>query len=126
MRELSEKLGLGKQVHLLGYRKDIFEVCKACDLFVFPSFREGLSVALMEAMACRLPVICSDIRGNTDLIEDGKGGYLIDPTNTVKLSEKITLLRSDYKLRERFANYNKSSINKYSVNNVTNKIIEIY
>ena len=49
------------------------------DIFVFPSLREGLPVAVMEAMANGLPVICTEIRGNTDLIEDNKGGYLFKP-----------------------------------------------
>ena len=49
------------------------------DLFVFPSFREGLSVALMEAMASGLPIVCSKIRGNVDLVMDHKGGYLVKP-----------------------------------------------
>jgi glycosyltransferase involved in cell wall biosynthesis len=49
------------------------------DFFAHPSFREGLSVAVMEAMANGLPVICTEIRGNTDLIEDNKGGYLFKP-----------------------------------------------
>jgi len=47
------------------------------DIFVFPSLREGMPVALMEAMASGLPVICSDIRGNRDLLENKKGGVLI-------------------------------------------------
>ena len=47
--------------------------------FVLSSFREGLSVALMEAMTEGLPVVCSRIRGNVDLIEEGVGGYLVAP-----------------------------------------------
>ena len=74
--DLIQELGLEHQVILLGYRTDVMEINHIADVFVFPSFREGLSVALMEAMACGLPVVCSDIRGNRDLIEDAKGGYL--------------------------------------------------
>lgn len=48
------------------------------DAFAFPSLQEGLPVALMEAMAVGLPIVCSRIRGNVDLIEDGNGGYLYD------------------------------------------------
>lgn len=126
LKKLSEDLKIDKQVHLLGYRQDILEICNACDLFIFPSFREGLSVALMEAMASGLPVICSNIRGNTDLIENGRGGYLVDPTNIIEISEKINQLRSDCRLREMFANYNQELIVKYSINNVINKIVKIY
>ena len=62
--------GLDTDVTLLGFRTDITELCCAADLFVFPSMQEGLPVALMEAVACKTPVICSDIRGNTDIVKE--------------------------------------------------------
>lgn len=49
------------------------------DVFVFPSFREGLSVVLIETMASGISVVCSKIRGNLDLIKNGKGEYLVNP-----------------------------------------------
>lgn len=76
--KLAEELGIAQKVHLLGYRTDIPELNCAADVFCFPSYREGLSVSLMEAMACGLPGVCSSIRGNVDLI-DPKGGYLFAP-----------------------------------------------
>lgn len=77
--QLAQDFGVSSQVHLLGFRTDVKELFKMADFFAHPSFREGLSVAVMEAMANGLPVICTEIRGNTDLIEDGKGGYLFKP-----------------------------------------------
>lgn len=67
---LIAKLELQEKVFLLGYRNDISELCQAADLYIFPSRQEGLPVALMEAIACKTPVICSDIRGNNDLIQN--------------------------------------------------------
>lgn len=66
--DLSVRLGIQEKVKFLGFRKDIVEICKAADLFVFPSIHEGLPVALMEAMACGVPCIASDVRGNRDLL----------------------------------------------------------
>lgn len=60
---------LNVNVTLLGSRADITELCCAADLFVFPSRQEGIPVALMEAVACRTPIICSDIRGNNDIVK---------------------------------------------------------
>lgn len=71
-------LGLEKYVKMLGFRRDIADVFAASDIYVFPSHQEGLPVALMEAMSVGMPVVCSKIRGNTDLIKDGEGGYLFD------------------------------------------------
>lgn len=78
LEELAVKLGVRNQLFLLGFRTDVIEICKSADVFVFPSKREGLSVALMEAMACGLPCVVSRIRGNVDLIRNGFNGYICD------------------------------------------------
>lgn len=67
--QLARELNVTDKLHLLGYRTDVIKVMKSCDVFIFPSKREGLSVALMEAMACGIPCIASKIRGNEDLIK---------------------------------------------------------
>jgi glycosyltransferase involved in cell wall biosynthesis len=74
--------------HLLGYRRDIAELYKSADLCCFPSLHEGLPVALMEAMACRLSVACSRIRGNTDLIDE-TGGSLFDANDPEECRQAI-------------------------------------
>lgn len=84
LNNLIKTLNLEKNVFLLGYRTDISQLCNSSDIFVMPSIHEGLSVALMEAMGCGKPVIASRIRGNVDLIEQGKGGYLCN-TNEIDM-----------------------------------------
>ena len=69
LKKLVLKLGLQNRIFFLGYRADVKEILQVADAFVFPSLQEGLPVALMEAMTVGLPVVCSRIRGNTDLIE---------------------------------------------------------
>lgn len=80
LKTLVHDLGLEKQVHFLGFRTDISELCQAADIFIFPSHQEGMPVALMEAIACETPVVCSKIRGNTDLVSGEE--FLFDE-NTV-------------------------------------------
>src|SRR5699024_895710 len=72
--KLSKELGIDKQVHLLGYRKDIPDLLDIADIFIFPSIREGLSVSLMEAMTSALPAVVTNIRENSDLIDNNLGG----------------------------------------------------
>ena len=72
------ELGLTERVKLLGHRTDMTELYKAADIYVLPSTREGLNVSVMEAMASGMPVVCSRIRGNTDLIDEN-GGALFEP-----------------------------------------------
>ena len=80
--QLAKELHVEDRLHLLGYRTNIIQIMKSCDIFVFPSKREGLSVALMEAMACGLPCIASKIRGNVDLIITENVGALINSTQS--------------------------------------------
>ena len=124
--DLSEDLGIKNRVHLLGFRKDIAEICKVSDLFTFPSYREGLSVALMEAMANGLPVVCSNIRGDSDLIEDGKGGYLVEPGDVEGFTKCIKGLIEDSRLRSEFGDFNHKKIEHYSIENVLKEMEEIY
>ena len=63
-------------LYLLGYRSDVAELYKIADLYIHPSFREGLPVALMEALACGVPCMASNIRGCRDLLENT---YLFNP-----------------------------------------------
>lgn len=126
LTDLVSKLGLDNQIKLLGYRNDIFEICKISDIFVFPSYREGLSAALMQSMASGLPVICSNIRGNTDLIEDGKGGYLANPNNKKDFRESINILVNDSLKRKNFGDYNKTKIAQFDTEVVLDKLEKIY
>ena len=72
LKALAAKIGLADRVIFLGYREDISELCQAADLFVFPSLQEGLPMALMEAIAVKAPVVCSDVRGNRELVRERK------------------------------------------------------
>ena len=83
LSELIKNYGLEDKIFLLGYRTDISELCQAADLFIFPSKQEGMPVALMEAIACKTPVYCSDIRGNVELVHNKE--FLFDPANKENL-----------------------------------------
>lgn len=83
LAQYAEVLGIREQVIFAGYRADVAEIYQAADVFVFPSLREGLSVALMEAMATGLPCVASRIRGNVDLLSDSV--LLFEPKNAADL-----------------------------------------
>lgn len=119
--QLSKDLGVSEQIHLLGYRNDVVELNCSADVFCFPSYREGLSVSLMEAMACGLPVICSRIRGNVDLI-NSDGGVLLSSDNVDEYKQAIERILDSYNIGK----YNKVVIKKYSTNEVLVKMKETY
>lgn len=117
---------LEKNVHFLGYRDDVKELLKASDIFIMPSFREGLSRSIMEAMASGLPCVVSNIRGNKDLIENEKGGFLINPTDIEEFSKKIDLLVNDSELREKMKNYNLERIKSFDIKIIEKELEKIY
>lgn len=124
LENVISELNLENNVHLIGYRNDINELLAAADIFVFPSFREGLSVALMEAMVCGLPIACSRIRGNTDLIDDNRGGIIFDPHNTEDTANALNkLLKSDL---QAMGCYNSEKIKDFDLNKIKNKMKKIY
>lgn len=126
LENLIKKLGLENQVQLLGYRKDIVELNKISDLFVFPSKREGLPVSVMEAMASGLPVIASNIRGNRDLIDNKKGGYLFESNNEKELLYYLNKIIVNTKKIKEFSKYNKEKIKIFEESNILKEINKIY
>jgi len=126
LKSLSKKLGVERRVLLLGFRTDVAEICKASDIFAFPSYREGLPRSIMEGMASGLPCIASNIRGNTDLIENGKGGFLCKPDDQGEFAKAIEKLVNDEKLRKDISSVNLEVIKNFSEKVVNNRMNEIY
>lgn len=111
---LSTRCGIAGQVHFLGYRKDVAEIMLACDMFVFMSLREGLSRALMEAMASGMPVVCSSIRGNIDLIGNGSSGFVV-PNDPEYVAEAVSRLAKNPELRTNMGVHNAGAAKKYDI-----------
>lgn len=126
LQTLINDLGLSDNVKLLGFRTDISELCCCADMFVFPSRQEGLPVALMEAMASGLPCVVSDIRGNTDLIDDGKGGFLCKPNDVNGFAKKVRMLLSDRDLSTSMSVYNINKLKKYDISAINIQMKKIY
>ena len=123
---LAKKLGVEKQVHLLGFRSDIAELMKVADIYILPSLREGLNVSLMEAMASGLSCIASEIRGNRDLIENNKNGYLCDAGNVKSYVRVIQSLANRVEIRKLYGQSSRKKIKKFDKVQVCNRMRKIY
>ena len=123
---LIDELKLKNNVHLLGYRSDVSRLYACADIFVFPSYQEGLSAALLEAMACGLPAVCSAIRGNVDLIEDGNGGYLHAPEDINAIADSIRRLADDAALRRSFGERNRAEVQRFGPDVLIPEIVALY
>uniref|UniRef100_UPI00405691DC glycosyltransferase n=1 Tax=Agathobacter sp. TaxID=2021311 RepID=UPI00405691DC len=119
---LAQELKISKQIHLLGYREDVVELLQMADIYIFPSKREGLSVALMEAIAARIPVLCSDIRGNNDLVIDIE--YRFRAEDIIKIAEKIemVLLQNNTEIIKK----NYQHLKQFEINKVKEKMYMEY
>lgn len=126
LKKVASDLGISCQIHFLGFRKDVEKLCGAADLFLFASVQEGLPVAVMEAMACGLPIVASKIRGNIDLIDSGKGGYLVQPKDADGFAKAIISVIKDKKKAESMENYNFKRIKEYSKEKVMDQMAELY
>lgn len=111
---------------LPGYRYDIAEIFNIADVFVFPSYHEGLAVAMMQAMAAGLPIVCSKIRGNVDLVKAEKGGFLCKPSDYQGFALYLKRLFKNEKLREEMGKYNLEEVGKYAICNVEKETESIY
>lgn len=81
LQKKAKALHVENRVHFLGYRTDIKNILNDSDIFLFTTKQEGLPRSLMEAMAMGIPCVASNIRGNSDLLENGVNGFLCDNEN---------------------------------------------
>lgn len=122
LKNLCKELGIAENVHFLGYHRDIPEICKAADIYVFPSQREGLGIGALEGMASGLPLISSYVNGIRDYTEDGVTGYTIQPHNIEGYVMAIRKLADNTGDRARFGSHNMIAAQKFDVCNTIQEI----
>lgn len=124
--QLAKELGVEAQMHLLGFREDVPELNYVSDVFCFPSYREGLGLASIEAMACGLPIITSNVHGINDYSQNGVTGYKCAPADVDGFAKAIRDLTDNSALAEEMGAYNKKYVEKYEVKRIIEIMSEIY
>ena len=128
--ELDEQVranGTGRVVHLLGHRSDVPALLAAADMFALPSHREGLPLALLEAMASGLPVIATDVGGCREVIENGRNGILISPGSPEQMARAIKRLALDEGLRRALGYAARRTIEqRFSIDRMVRQVEELY
>ena len=99
---------------------------KAADIFLMPSYREGLPTVVMEAMSAGLPVIGTDIRGNRDLISHGKTGYLVKVNDAQTMAEYLRELMEKKEQRITMGEKAREAVQPYGKNQVAREMEKIY
>jgi len=129
MRDLTVRLGLGNHISFEGEQphREVPNYLRRTRLLVFPSLSEGLPLAMLEALACGIPVVGSRVGGIAEVVTDGEIGILVQPGEPKELSEAVIKLCSQEKL---LLKLRKNAINligeKYNLNIVARKTLEIY
>lgn len=126
LEDWARELGVGDRVQFLGYRRDIPIILSLADAFCLPSFREGLPLALMEAMAAGKPVVCSRIRGSVDLVDDGEGGLIVDAGDVAGYSQAFAELAGDVAVRGTMGEHNRERVKDFSSVAVTAVLEDAY
>jgi glycosyltransferase involved in cell wall biosynthesis len=127
VQQLAESLGLAEAVHFLGPRRDVPDLLNAMDIFALPSYSEGVSLALLEAMAAGLPVIVSRVGGLPEVVTDGDNGLLIPPRDAGALAAALERLLTDPAwARELGAKARRHVRERFSLDRLGREINEIY
>lgn len=116
-----------ERICLLGTRDDVLEILSACDLFLFATLHENLSNALLEAMSIGLPVIATNVGGNTEVVKDGKNGFLIPKEDSKEIVDKLIILKNNPDLCQKFSEKSKQIIkNKFHQDILLDKLDHLY
>ena len=115
-----------QRVHFLGYRRDVPQILQSIDIAVLTSKREGLPRCIMEAMAAGKAVVASDVRGNRDLVEDEKSGFLVKLGDEKALFQALVKLIEDKALRQKMGAAGREKIKAYSLEQVLGEMERIY
>ncbi len=116
-----------KNLIFTGYRTDIPQMLSAMDIFVFPSHSEAFGIALIEAMAMKVPSVCSNSDGILDIAVDGETSYLFERRNGNDLLEKLSLLINSEEARNNFSEASRKRVEKFfDIENIIDQLIDIY
>lgn len=115
---------LEHQIQLLGYRHDVAEILKTADVFAFPSRREGLGLAAIEALACGVPVVASNNRGTREYIKNEINGIFCHTDNTEDYIDAFNRLYQDKEYRLKLASECRNSIEEYDYRKIM-KVMKI-
>lgn len=126
LREYINKNGLENNISMLGFRKDVDEIISISDVVGLFSFQEGLPRNLMEAMSIGKPIICTNIRGNNDLVKNDVNGILVNINDIKGTKEAVLKLYNNRELSNKFSENGKKEVKKYDIENVLKSMNDIY
>lgn len=126
LKDLAKENGVVDRVHFLGFCNNINEVMKQHSIFVLSSRSEGFGMVITEAMAMGCPCVSYALTGPSEIIKNGYDGILVENQNIDKLSEEMSHLIGDEKLRRELSKSALDSVTRYSVEVITDKWVNLF
>lgn len=121
------RLGLEQIVRFLGTRTDVCALLKQSDIFCLPSRSEGMSNALLEAMACRLPCVATNVGGNSEVVIEGRTGFLVPSEDPRALAAQIVTLLRDPRRAKRMGEEGRRIVEqKFKVQHMVDRLSWLY
>jgi N-acetyl-alpha-D-glucosaminyl L-malate synthase BshA len=126
IEKVCRELHVCDKVTFLGKQEAVEEILSVCDLFLLPSERESFGLSALEAMACEVPVICSNAGGLPEVVDHGVNGYLADVGDVETMAHyAIELLKNDQTLKE-FGKEALTKAKQFSLDNIINEYLAVY
>lgn len=127
LERLAAECGVSDRVHLLGYRSDPDALLEEADVFVLPSWIEGLPLVVLEAMVHARPVVATAVGGTPELVEDGVTGLLVPPRDPDRLAAAIRSLVEDPERARVFGAAGRERVEReFSETAMTRRVLEVY
>jgi len=127
LRQQVQALGLEERVRFAGFRNDIPRILAGLDVVVHPALREGLGVALLEAMAARRPIVATRVGGIPEAVRHGENGLLVPPADSAALGEALITLLTEAELRERLGQRGRDIVEReFSVDQMVEGNLRVY
>jgi len=126
VRRHAERLGLNGSAVFAGFREDAPRVAGAFDVFTLSSLQEGLSIAMLEAMAMGRPVVVTDVGGAREVVRDEREGILVPPGDPARLAESLLALLSDADRRRRMGEAARARAAAFDIRTTVSRYEEVY
>lgn len=126
LEDLIKSLGLEYRVKLLGYRTDMERILHSADVFAFPSIREGLGIAGVEALMCGVPVVALDNRGTREYVRHMTNGLVCKNNSVDSFRNALMCLYENPKFLKRLSDNSRKSVKRFSITAVNNRFRKIY
>ena len=126
-QDLVQKLGIGGNIKFIGHSDNMLDLYRRADIFVLSSQSEGVPLALLEAMSCGLPAVCTSVGGVPEILADTVTGFLVQRGDVENMSAKISTLLRDENLRKKMGSKARELvIENYTIGEMSRKILKIY